>query len=147
MLRLNPAGTRAVTVGEARTATLESFAEPLHDDPARGYIDFRELGRREAERKAKLLLPYAVDRGRFHLQEAGCVIHQRLGDGPPSLWEEGPSSLSNAARCMRTRRPIRMEGSSPAAAASSAARSGRNRPPNPEHSGHLFRLIPATTAG
>jgi hypothetical protein len=66
VLGLSSAGTWAVMVGEARTTTLESFAEPLHDDPAHGYVDFRELGRREAERKAKLLLPHAVDRGRLH---------------------------------------------------------------------------------
>jgi hypothetical protein len=66
MLKLSSAGTWAVTVGGARTATLESFAEPLHDDPAHGYVDFRELGRREAERKAKLLLAHAVGRGRLH---------------------------------------------------------------------------------
>lgn len=66
VLKLSSAGTWAVTVGEARTATLDSFAEPLHDDPAHGYVDFRELGRREAERKAKLLLPQAVNRGRLH---------------------------------------------------------------------------------
>jgi hypothetical protein len=28
-----------------------------------------------------------------------------------------------------------------------ATRSGRNRPPNPEQTGHPFRLIPATPAG
>lgn len=66
VLKLSSAGAWAVTVGEALTATLDTFAEPLHDDPAHGYVDFRELGRREAERKAKLLLPHAVDRGRLH---------------------------------------------------------------------------------
>lgn len=66
VLKLRSAGTWSVTVGEALTATLGSFAEPLPDDAAHGYVDFRGLGRRDAERKAKLLLPHAIDRGRLH---------------------------------------------------------------------------------
>ena len=51
---------------------------------------------------------------------------------------DGPGLLSTVRVPVETGHPIRLK---------PATQSGRNRPPNPEHSGHLFRLIPATTAG
>ena len=63
---LSSAGTWAVTVGEARGADLGSFGEPVPDDVAHGFIDFRSLTRKVSERRAKLLLAHAVARGRIH---------------------------------------------------------------------------------
>lgn len=62
-LGLSSHGTWAVTVGEAATAELSSFEQPLEGDPAHGFIDFRALGRRATEARAKLLLAKARARG------------------------------------------------------------------------------------
>jgi len=64
-LCLSSAGTWAVTVGETLDAGLESFDEKDERVPAHGFIDFRELGRNEAERRAKRLLARAKARGRL----------------------------------------------------------------------------------
>lgn len=65
-LKLQSAGTWALTVGEARQASLQSFAQPLADSPAHGFIDFKGLSRKEAERRSKLLVSKARARGRLH---------------------------------------------------------------------------------
>lgn len=59
-------GAWAVTVQETTRAGLSSYPQPLADSPAHGFIDFRELSRRQAETKAKLLLGSARARGRLH---------------------------------------------------------------------------------
>jgi hypothetical protein len=64
-LCLRSAGTWAVTVGEALDAELQSYDEKNEKVPAHGFIDFRELGRGEAERRAKRLLARAKARGRL----------------------------------------------------------------------------------
>lgn len=63
VLKLKSAGTWAVTVGEVTEAGLDSYAQPLDDSPDHGFIDFRERGRREVERSAKILLARSRDRG------------------------------------------------------------------------------------
>jgi hypothetical protein len=63
VLGLASAGTWAVTVGEVTELELSSFEQPLEDDPAHGFIDFRELARKATEAKAKLLRARARDRG------------------------------------------------------------------------------------
>jgi hypothetical protein len=60
------AGTWAVTVHETTGAGLCSYAQPLEDSPAHGFIDFREFSRGQTETKAKLLLGRARARGRLH---------------------------------------------------------------------------------
>jgi hypothetical protein len=62
-LGLTSAGTWAVTVSEATAAGLESFAQPLDESPAHGYVDFRELSRSAIEKAAKILVANARDRG------------------------------------------------------------------------------------
>lgn len=62
-LKLASGGTWAVTVGEVAAVELSSFEQPLEDSPAHGFIDFRDLGRKAMESKAKLLLVKARDRG------------------------------------------------------------------------------------
>jgi hypothetical protein len=59
-------GTWAVTVGEAAAAGRGSFAQPLPDSPAHGFIDFRGLSRKHAEVAAKVLLARARERGRLY---------------------------------------------------------------------------------
>lgn len=63
VLELKSAGTWAVTVGEVAEAGLESYPQPLDDSPDHGFIDFRERGRGEVERSAKILLARSRDRG------------------------------------------------------------------------------------
>ncbi len=65
-LGLTSEGTWAVTVGEAAAAGRASFAQPLPDSPAHGFIDFRGLSRKHAEVAAKILLARARERGRLH---------------------------------------------------------------------------------
>jgi hypothetical protein len=64
--RRESAGTWGITVGEARAAGLNSLDLPVDDVPAHGFVDFRGLRRREAERKGKLLVVRARERGRLH---------------------------------------------------------------------------------
>jgi hypothetical protein len=61
--RLASAGTWAVTVGEVVAVELSSYEQPLENNPAHGFIDFRGLGRGATESKAKLLLAKARARG------------------------------------------------------------------------------------
>jgi hypothetical protein len=65
-LGLASAGTWAITVGEASEAGRDTYAEPLEDSPAHGFVDFRELTRGAAERAAKILLAKARVRGCLH---------------------------------------------------------------------------------
>ncbi len=64
--QMESAGTWGITVGEASDAGLSSFDDHREDVPAHGFVDFRELGRRQAERKAKLLAACARTRGRLY---------------------------------------------------------------------------------
>ena len=64
--RKESAGTWGITVGEALAAELNSFDAQMDDVPAHGFVDFRELGRRQAEKKGKLLVARARDRGRLY---------------------------------------------------------------------------------
>lgn len=63
VLGLKSAGTWAVTVGEVTDAGLSSHAQPLDASPDHGFIDFRDRGRGEIERGAKVLLARARSRG------------------------------------------------------------------------------------
>lgn len=63
VLKLASGGTWAVTVGDVAAMELSSFEQPLENSPAHGFIDFRDLGRRAMESKAKLLLAKARERG------------------------------------------------------------------------------------
>jgi hypothetical protein len=66
VLGLRSSGTWAITVGEANAVGLKSFSQPSDKSPAHGFVDFRELGRRPAEAKGKLLLANARARGRLY---------------------------------------------------------------------------------
>ena len=68
VLHLESGGTWGVTVAEVTDAGLHSYEEPLDNSPDHGFIDFRELGRSQVERKAKVLLSRARDRGCLHQQ-------------------------------------------------------------------------------
>ena len=68
VLKLKSAGTWAVTVGEVKGVGLGSYAQPLDDNPDHGFIDFREIGRGQIERSAKLLLAKARNRGCLYSQ-------------------------------------------------------------------------------
>jgi hypothetical protein len=63
VLELASGGTWAVTVGEVLDVELSSFEQPLENDPAHGYIDFRGHGRGAMESKSKVLRAKARDRG------------------------------------------------------------------------------------
>jgi hypothetical protein len=64
--QMQSAGTWAVTVGEAAALELTSFDAPEPDVPAHGFIDFRELGRKQSEKKGRLLAARARARGRLY---------------------------------------------------------------------------------
>lgn len=66
VLQLASGGTWSVTVGEVATAELNSFEQPLENNPAHGFIDLRGLSRRATESKTKLLLARARTRGCLH---------------------------------------------------------------------------------
>lgn len=66
VLELASAGTWAVTVGEATDAQLESLSDPLHNDPAHGFVDFRGLSKNEAKRRGMRLAASARARGRLY---------------------------------------------------------------------------------
>lgn len=66
VLQLKSAGSWGTTVAEASGSELYAFGEPIIGSPAHGFIDFRDLGRGTAEKKAKLLLAHANVRGRLH---------------------------------------------------------------------------------
>jgi hypothetical protein len=59
VLGLASVGTWAIKVGEAGEAERASFPEPLKNDPAHGFVDFRGLTRGAAEKAAKILLARA----------------------------------------------------------------------------------------
>ncbi len=65
-LHLKSAGSWGLTVAETNGGELQAFGEPIAGSPAHGFIDFRDLGRGPAEKKAKLLLAHAKARGRLH---------------------------------------------------------------------------------
>lgn len=65
-LGFKSAGAWAVSVGEADAIDLRSFARPLDQSPAHGFIDFRKLGRGPSEAKGKVLLAKACTRGCLH---------------------------------------------------------------------------------
>jgi hypothetical protein len=64
--QLESAGTWGISVGEATAAGLDSFDDYREDVPAHGFVDFRPLSRKQAERKAKLLAAWARERGRLY---------------------------------------------------------------------------------
>jgi hypothetical protein len=64
-------GTWAVTVAEANDAELESFDDDQPDLLAHGFVDFRDLGRKEAKRNGILLAAHARERGRLYPVEPG----------------------------------------------------------------------------
>jgi hypothetical protein len=66
ILKRKSEGTWAVTVVESSEAGLDSYAQPLIDNSAHGFIDFCGLGRGQMEAKAKILLHMARQRGRLH---------------------------------------------------------------------------------
>ena len=66
VMNLDSVGTWALTVGEAGAAGLQSFDHHRADIPAHGFIDFRDLSRRNAERKSMILGPHARERGRLY---------------------------------------------------------------------------------
>lgn len=84
--RLASVGTWAVAVGEASRAGRQAFPEPLDNDPAHGFVDFRGISRGDAEKAAKVLLSYARARGCLYSPEQA---HDRMarpsGSPPPSL--------------------------------------------------------------
>jgi hypothetical protein len=63
VLKLPSGGTWAVSVGEVAAVALSTFRQPLNDNPAHGFIDFRDPGRNAIESKAKLPSAKARDRG------------------------------------------------------------------------------------
>jgi hypothetical protein len=65
VLKLESAGTWGVNVAEITEVGLRGYEQPLGDSPAHGFIDFRGLGRKQIETKAKLLLSKARQRGRL----------------------------------------------------------------------------------
>lgn len=63
VLNLASGGTWAVTAGEVAAVELDCFEQPLENNHAHGFIDFRNFGRKAVETKAKLLLAKARARG------------------------------------------------------------------------------------
>jgi hypothetical protein len=63
VLGFGSVGTWAVTVGEASAAERHSFPDPLDNDPAHGFVDFRGLTRGAVEKAARILLARANARG------------------------------------------------------------------------------------
>lgn len=63
VLNLASGGTWAVTAGEVAAVELDCFEQPLENNHAHGFIDFRNLGRKPMEAKAKVLLAKARERG------------------------------------------------------------------------------------
>lgn len=61
--QLRSAGTWGVTVGEAQQDGLAAVEDPLDDDPAHAFIDYRGLGRGATEARAKVLRSRARERG------------------------------------------------------------------------------------
>lgn len=86
VLQLSSAGTWAVTVAETANAGLESYEQPLEENPDHGVIDFRGKSRREGETAAKLLLVKALDRGRLH------PVEPIDANGTPRPVEGSPNS-------------------------------------------------------
>jgi hypothetical protein len=58
-------------VGEASSAVRPSFPDPLENDPAHGFVDFRGLTRGAAEKAAKILLARANARGCLYSPSTG----------------------------------------------------------------------------
>ena len=71
VLGLASVGTWAITVGEADEAQRASFPEPLKNDPAHGFVDFRGLTRGAAEKASKILLARANVRGCLYSPSTG----------------------------------------------------------------------------
>jgi hypothetical protein len=67
--KLAAAGTWAVTVGEADAVGLGCFDDDQPGLLAHGFVDFRGLGRKEADRKGILLAARARARGRLYPTE------------------------------------------------------------------------------
>lgn len=63
VLGYKSAGTWGFTGGEAGDAGLSCHAEPLPDNQAHGFVDFRRLSNKDAKSKGKLLLAAARARG------------------------------------------------------------------------------------
>jgi hypothetical protein len=67
VLGLDSVGTWGLLVAEVEaTSPLRAREAELPDDPAHGFVDFRDLPRKVCERLAKILLARAVERGRLH---------------------------------------------------------------------------------
>lgn len=64
-------GTWGVTVGEAKAAALDTFADPQPDDEAHSFIDFDGLGKGPVKAKSKLLRHHAVSRGCLYRPSIG----------------------------------------------------------------------------
>lgn len=65
--QFDSAGSWGISVGEVLTAAeLNCLGAPLDGDQAHGFVDFRGLARRQAEKKGKLLVARARQRGRLH---------------------------------------------------------------------------------
>jgi hypothetical protein len=60
---LQSVGTWGLSVGEVIAVELNTIPNPLPEDPAHSFVDFRGLSRRQCEVKSKLLRRHAVDRG------------------------------------------------------------------------------------
>jgi len=65
---LNPVGVVGFTVGDVNGVQLKVFEDPedAPPNPAHAVVDFRDLKRREQERRSKLLRARAAQRGCLH---------------------------------------------------------------------------------
>jgi len=65
---LRPVGVAGLTVAEVRGASLKAFDDPedAPPNPAHAVVDFRNLKRKEQERRSKLLRARAAQRGCLH---------------------------------------------------------------------------------
>jgi hypothetical protein len=81
VLRFASVGTWAVTVGEASSAERPTIPDPLENDPAHGFVDFRGLTRGAAEKPAKILLARSNARGCLYSPSTGHGL--LLGSLPP----------------------------------------------------------------
>lgn len=74
-LGLKSVGTWAVSVEDVSSVELTAYKDPVDGDPAHGFIDFRDIGRKPSETKAKILKARAHARGCLHRVE-----QERPGD-------------------------------------------------------------------
>jgi hypothetical protein len=63
VLKLESAGTWAISVAEALDVGLRSVGDPIIGDDAHAFVDFRGLGGKACEKKGKLLKARAQTRG------------------------------------------------------------------------------------